>query len=128
MKSLNQITLVGNLGKDAEVTKVGEHTVTKFSIATTDGWGKNETTNWHNCVAWNKDKVAPYLTKGSKVGITGRLEYREWTAKDGMKRSAPEIVANDILLLGEKKEQSRESQITSFESQDGTGGSDELPF
>lgn len=126
---MNKIIISGHLGKDAETTNLGESNVTKFSIATSDGWGDKKTTNWHNIVAWNKEKLAPYLVKGSKLIVVGRLENRSWTAKDGSTRWATEIVAEEIEFAGEKKEQStRESQITSFESQDGSGGNDELPF
>ncbi len=101
--------LIGNLGKDAET----RHTpsgiaVVNFSLATprrvkdpqTGEWG--EKTEWHNIVLWRGEKVAPYLTRGKKVYVEGRLQTRSWEGQDGQKRYTTEVVCDPfgLILLG----------------------------
>lgn len=108
-KSINQVTLVGNLGKDAEssFTPSGVH-VAKFSVATErsfkqgDAW-KTET-DWHNIVAWRMEKLSEYLVKGTKVAIIGRLQTRKYTAKDGTDRYVTEVVADTVVLCGSSQQ------------------------
>ena len=95
---MNVFCATGNLGRDAETKSVGEHSVTSFSIAVRSGFGKSEKTFWLNCNAWNKDKIAPYLTKGSRVGVTGELSVREYDKKDGSKGYSVELRVADIDL------------------------------
>ena len=95
---MNVFCATGNLGRDAETKSVGEHSVTSFSIAVRSGFGKSEKTFWLNCNAWNKDKIAPYLTKGSRVGVTGELSIREYDKKDGSKGYSVELRVADIDL------------------------------
>lgn len=112
MSSLNQITLLGNVGGDPEQRTVGDSAVTAFSLATSRQWkgkdgSKQEKTEWHRCQAWNMgtnklaDIAAQYVRKGDKVLVVGSLEYREWE-KDGVKRTSAEIRVSDIRLLGGK--------------------------
>jgi single-strand DNA-binding protein len=104
-KSLNRVTLIGNLGRDAETkfTPSGI-SVTRFSVATTKSWKdkqtgeKKEETEWHNCTQWRAENLAPYLTKGKRVYIDGELHTRSYE-KDGQKHYATEITVNDIILL-----------------------------
>ena len=109
-KSVNKCILVGRLGKDAETTNTSNgNAVTKFSIATDRGWKDKATgewkseTDWHNCVAWQKSAVAPYLLKGTQVYVEGRLQTRSYD-KDGERRYVTEVVADEIVLLGSKRE------------------------
>jgi single-strand DNA-binding protein len=117
-KSLNKVTLIGNLGQDPEVRSIANGgRVANFSIATSRQWGgqggseKQEKTEWHRIVAWNNTKgggtgladiVEKYCKKGERVYVEGRIEYRSWQDKDGQTKYTTEIIANDIILLGSK--------------------------
>jgi single-strand DNA-binding protein len=104
--SLNKIMLIGNLGKDAETRFTTTNmSVTSFTLATTYGYkGKdgnwvNETT-WHNIVAWSlSDYFKNNLKKGKKFYIEGRLQKRDYTDKDGIKRYSVDVVAEKIIPL-----------------------------
>ncbi len=99
-RSLNKVTLIGNLGADPEVRSTsGGNRVATFSLATSRSWNsasgeKQEKTEWHRCVVWNSkastlaDIVERYLKKGDKVYVEGRIEYRQWQDNDGQSRSS----------------------------------------
>jgi len=105
-RSVNKVILVGHLGKDAETryTPAGI-AVSQFTLATnrrtkdaqTGEW-KDET-DWHRIVLWRNDNLVQYLTKGKQVYLEGSLRTRSWDDKDGQKRSATEVVVDDIILL-----------------------------
>lgn len=110
-RSVNKVILIGNLGKDAETkfTPSGV-SISTFSIATTrstkdanTGEWKDET-DWSNVVLWRKENLAPFLTKGKQVYVEGRLQTRSYTDKDGNKRYATEVVAEEVMLLGGRGE------------------------
>jgi single-strand DNA-binding protein len=107
-KSLNKVTLIGNLGRDPELSYTPSGiAVAKFSIATNERWkddGGNiqERVEWHNIVAWRKlaEICGQYLKKGSKCYIEGKLQTRSWDDKNtGTKRYMTEIVADDLIML-----------------------------
>jgi single-strand DNA-binding protein len=106
---LNKIMLIGNLGRDPELTMTSEGTpVVKFSLAvsrtfTVRGEKKDET-EWFNIVAWSKlaEICEKYLHKGSKVYIEGRLTQRKYTDREGAQRTAVEVIANDMKMLDSK--------------------------
>lgn len=117
-KSLNSVTLIGNLGADPEVRSIANGSkVANFSIATSRQWKdakdeKQEKTEWHRCIAWsqaNKQGLADicekYLRKGERVYVEGRIEYRSWQDKDGQTKYTTEIIVNDVILLGGKQQQ-----------------------
>jgi len=106
----NKVQLIGNLGKiqDVKKTETGKKLV-KFSVATneiyTNSKGeKVKETQWHNLVAWGKlaDVAEKFLNKGSEVAVEGKLVTKEYTDKEGNKRSATEVQVNELLLLGGK--------------------------
>lgn len=103
-KSINCYICSGNLGRDAELSYTpNSKAVAKFSVAVSTGYGDNEKTMWVNCVLFDKmaESLSPYLLKGSKVTVQGRLQSRQWDdAKTGTKREAWEVVATDIALSG----------------------------
>lgn len=110
-RSVNKVILIGNLGKDAETRFTPQGTaVTSFSVATTRRWKDKQTgdwkedTNWSNVVLWQQENLAQYLTKGKQVYVEGRLQTRSYDDKDGNKRYATEVVAEDVLLLGGRGE------------------------
>ena len=106
-RSINKVTLLGHLGKDAE-TKFTPSGVarTTFTVATNRRWKDQQTgewkeeTDWHNVVLWRSENVANYLLKGKQVYVEGRLQTRNYEDKDGQKRYVTEIVADDVILLG----------------------------
>lgn len=106
--SLNKVMLIGNLGKDAETRHTPSGTaVTNFSLATTsrykDQMGEwRDRTEWHDVVLWRGENVAPYLRKGKKVFVEGRLQTRSWEGQDGQKRYRTEVVCDPfgLVLLG----------------------------
>jgi len=99
----NSITVVGTLGKDVELrfTAAGK-AVASFGIAANRRYQVNgewqEQTSWFNVTAWGElgENAAGSLHKGSRVIVTGRLESREFEGKDGVKKTAVEIVADDL--------------------------------
>lgn len=105
---INRVQLLGNLGADPEFKELdGGKSVAKFSLATHyKNANGEEQTQWHNLIAWGKtaEIVANYLTKGNRVAIEGRLNNRSYEDKQGVKRYVTEIVVNDLLMLGSKKE------------------------
>ena len=125
---VNKAIIIGNLGKDPEVrfTPNGQ-AVCNFSVAVNEKWTdqqgqKQERTTWLAVVVWGKHAEAcgQYLTKGRQVYVEGRIQIRDYDDKDGNKRKAFEIVAQNVRFLGggEKREQQTETQ----------GGDDGLDF
>ena len=109
--SVNKVILIGNLGRDPEVRYMpnGE-AVCNFSIATSESWNdrqsgqRQERTEWHNITMYRRlaEIAGQYLKKGSQVYIEGRIQSRKYTGKDGIERTAYEIVANEMKMLGSK--------------------------
>jgi len=108
---LNKIMLIGNLGRDPELSVTSDGTpVTKFSLAVnrttkTQSGEKKEETEWFNIVTWRQlaETCERYLHKGSKVYIEGRLTQRKYTDKNGLERTAVEVIANDVQFLSPKE-------------------------
>jgi single-strand DNA-binding protein len=106
-RSVNKVILIGNLGRDAETkfTPSGV-AVTKFAVATSRRWKDQQTgewkeeTDWSNVVLWRQEAVGQYLTKGKQVYVEGRLQTRSYEDKDGQKKYATEVVAEEVILLG----------------------------
>ena len=111
-RSLNKVTLIGNLGSDPEVrSTTGGNRVATFSLATSRTWNdasgaKQEKTEWHRCVVWNSkastlaDVVERYVKKGDKLYVEGRIEYRQWQDKDGQTKYSTEINVRELIMLG----------------------------
>jgi single-strand DNA-binding protein len=105
--NLNKAMIIGNLTRDPEVRSVSSgHTVATFAVATNMVWKdqngqRQEKAEFHNVVAWRKlgEICGNYLKKGSKVYIEGRLQTRDWTGQDGVKRYRTEIVADNMIML-----------------------------
>ena len=118
---INKVILVGNLGREPEMryTTTGKP-VTRFSIATTERWGKNEDgspkehTEWHNCVAWRKlaEICHSYLHKGTKVYLEGRIRRSEYVDKEGIKKYSFSINIDqmEILTPKAKEEEIKETE------------------
>ncbi len=84
---MNVITLVGNVGQEVESRQAGDWTVATASLATTDGFGDNKKTNWHNLEVWGKsaEAMVKYVEKGTKLAVTGSVDYHSWDKDDGTK-------------------------------------------
>jgi single-strand DNA-binding protein len=107
---LNKIMLIGNLGRDPELsyTPSGK-AIAKFSLAVSrrrrdESGEQREETQWFNIVAWERlaETCNNYLHKGSKVYIEGRMTSRKYTDKDGVERTAWEVTATDMEMLTPK--------------------------
>ena len=99
--SLNQVQLIGNLGRDPEKRSLNSgDPVCNFSIATSEKWkdkstgDKREQTEWHRVVVFGRlaDVCSEYLRKGSQVFIQGKLTTRKWTDKSGVEKYTTEVV------------------------------------
>jgi single-strand DNA-binding protein len=113
-RSLNKVTLIGNLGNDPEVrSTTGGSRVATFSLATSRQWNdaagaKQEKTEWHRCVVWNTkgsqlaDIVERYVKKGDKLYVEGRIEYRQWQDKEGQTRYSTEINVRELIMLSSR--------------------------
>ncbi len=122
---LNQITVMGRLTRDPELkTTTSGTSVTSFTLAVdrdfTGKDGGDRKADFIDCIAWRStaEFVNKYFTKGSMAVISGRLQTRDWTDRDGNKRKATEIVAANV-YFGEKK-----TGGSSSGSSGSSGGSD----
>jgi single-strand DNA-binding protein len=109
MGSVNKAILVGNLGRDAEVTTTsGGFPIARFSLATTYRRKDTRSGNWEDRTEWHRivllgkpaESLRDYLKKGKQIYVEGRIETRSWDDKDGQKRYMTEIIADRVQLLG----------------------------
>ena len=106
---LNHITIMGRLTRDPELRRTGSGTaVASFTLAVDRDFaprdGGERETDFIDCVAWRQtgEFVSKYFTKGSMIVVSGRLQIRSWTDKDGNKRRTAEVVADNV-YFGESK-------------------------
>ena len=112
MRGINKVMLIGNLGKDPEMQFLeGNIAVAKFSLATTETFKDKSgklisQTEWHTIVLWRglAELAQKYLHKGSQVYIEGRLKTRSWEDKEGNKKFATEIVADNLVMLDKRSD------------------------
>src|SRR5512145_955872 len=111
-RGLNKVMIIGRLGRDPEMryTPSGKP-VTTFSVAVSRNWNTSEgerrtETEWFNVVAWGSlaEICKQYLTKGQQVYVEGRLQTRHWDDAEGVKHTSTEIVANEMIMLGDRRE------------------------
>jgi single-strand DNA-binding protein len=121
--------IIGRLGRDPEMryTPSGRP-VTTFTVATSRTWNTSEgerrvETEWFNIVAWGNlaEICKQYLTKGQQVYIEGRLQTRTWDDSEGNKHTSVEIVANEMIMLSERREGEGSGESENIEE-------DEFPF
>lgn len=141
-RSLNVITLIGNVGGDPEVrTTLNGTKVAQFSLATSRQWTsasgeKQEKTEWHKLVVWGTAKsgglaevAERYVKKGDKLYVAGRVEYRQYENKDKQTVYITEINVTELLMLGGKPSDQKPSKAELPESLDGVEFEDsEMPF
>ena len=104
--ALNVFTASGNIGKDCEsrVTQSGK-TIASFSLPVKSGYGENEKTSWVTCKLFGvkAEKLPQYLTKGTKVTVSGEFVLDQWE-KDGVKHSMPCVIVNALDFGGSRAE------------------------
>ena len=128
---MNIWAFTGNLGHDASLKHVGDTTVLEFSVAVASGWGDKKATTWVRCAYWGKrgEAVAPFLTKGSQVGVTGEATLREYERKDGTGTGySMELRVADLTLLGGKPEQPAATGFRREAKPDTPMADDDIPF
>jgi single-strand DNA-binding protein len=128
-RGLNKVMIIGRLGRDPEMryTPSGKP-VTTFSVATHRSWNTSEgerrtETEWFNVVAWGNlaEICKEYLAKNRLVYIDGRLQTRHWDDSEGNKHTSVEIVANEMIMLDERRDNEQSPETASTEE-------DEFPF
>jgi single-strand DNA-binding protein len=111
-RGLNKVMIIGRLGRDPEMRYTPNgRPVTAFSVAVNRSWtvgdgDKREETEWFNVVAWGNlaEICKQHLRKGQTVYVEGRLQTRGWDDQEGKKHYRTEIVANEMIILGDKRE------------------------
>ena len=108
---LNHITIMGRLTRDPELRRTGSGiAVASFTLAVDRDFGKNDNgereTDFIDCVAWRQtgEFVSKYFTKGRMAVVSGRLQIRGWTDKDGNKRRTAEVVADNVYFGDSKRD------------------------
>lgn len=114
-RSVNKVILLGNIGKDAEMNYTqNKFPICTFSLATTERVRNDKTnessdrTEWHRCVLAGKmaENLMPFLKKGIKLYVEGKLHTREWQDREGKKRYSTEIRIMNVQILTSKGESS----------------------
>lgn len=136
-RGLNKVMIIGHLGKDPEMryTPSGRP-VTTFTMAVSRTWNsadgeRHNETEWFNIVAWGNlaEICKQYLTKGQQVYIEGRLQTRRWEDKEGQKHTSVEVVANEMMMLGDRRDSNHGNEDGSMPAEGESAGSeDEFPF
>jgi single-strand DNA-binding protein len=130
---MKNITIAGNLGRDAELRRTQDQTpVANFSVAVNDGWGDNKRALWFDCSVWGKraETLSGMLTKGTKVAVTGDLSTREYNGNTYLTVRVAEVT----LMGGREQREQREQRPASGGQQGGGFGGergdidDEIPF
>jgi single-strand DNA-binding protein len=131
---MNNITLIGNIGRDIETRQVGSNTVAKFSLATsrsyTNKQGEKVTdTSWHEIEAWGKqaEVIAKYCQKGHKLAVIGELRYDKYTNKDRQEVTRAKIVLQSFEFL-QPRDGATTAQKSQVEDDASWTGDDDLGF
>ena len=100
---MNSVCLIGNMTRDPETRQAGDKTVCNFTLAVNRPW-KTDEVDFIRCQVWGRgaDNTAQYCSKGSEVGVTGRLSVRQYE-KDGERKTIAEVVCDRVQFLDSKK-------------------------
>jgi single-strand DNA-binding protein len=137
MAGVNKVILIGNLGADPEVKYLSNGTtVANFRMATTENrvnrssGEKTTITEWHRIVAFGRlaEICGEYLSKGKQVYIEGRIRTRSWEDKDGNRKFATEIIANQMQMLGAPADVPVSEKEVGPEQELIPGSEDDVPF
>ncbi len=131
---LNKIIIMGRLTRDPELRRTGSGTaVTSFSMACDRDFksqsGEKET-DFIEVVAWKNtaEFVSKYFSKGRMAVVEGRLQIRDWTGKDGNKRTTAEVVADNVYFADSKRSESNDNQKENFNALSGRLSDDFVPI
>lgn len=125
-RGLNKVILIGVVGRDPEMrfTPNGRP-VTSFSISTSRTWvsadgGRREETEWFNIVVWGQlaEICKQHLVKNQQVYLEGRLQTRGWEDEQGKKHFRTEVVANEMIMLGDRRSQGETDYISEDDDSD----------
>lgn len=111
---MNKVILIGNLTRDPEISETNSGvSVCKFSIAVNRAYTNSDgerQTDFFNVTAWRGvgESVAKYCKKGSKVAVSGSIQIRNYEDNNGQKRTAVDIIAQDVEFLSKLAQQTRE--------------------
>lgn len=102
----NNVRLIGRVGNNPETKTFDNGMKVSFSLATSDFYyndknEKVENTQWHNIIAWGKtaELIQKYVEKGKEIAVEGKITYRTYDDKDGIKRNITEIIINEVLFF-----------------------------
>lgn len=136
-RGLNKVQIIGHLGKDPEMryTPSGKP-VTTFTVAVSRSWNsaggeRHNETEWFNVVTFGNlaEICKQYLVKGKQVFVEGRLQTRRWDDKEGTKHSMVEVIASEMMMLGERREHGAQAAASEPETNaDETPLEDDFPF
>lgn len=142
--SFNKIIIVGNLTKDPETKQFGDKNVCNISVAVNRNVGKNapegtKSVDYFRISAWDKlgETCQSYLKKGTSVLFEGRMQFSQYTDKDGNKRESADVVATQMQILtpkgqneasGDSHEHASVGAPTSTNNATVTDDTDEIPF
>ena len=118
MSGVNKAIIIGRLGQDPEVRYMPNgNAVANFTVATSESWKdqqgqKQDRVEWHKITIYGKlaEIAGKYLHKGSNIYLEGRIQTREWTDQQGIKRYTTEIICNEMQMLDSKQQQSQQQQ------------------
>lgn len=102
-----QISAIGRVGKDPETKDFNGKIVGNFSIGIDTGFGDDKKTIWVNCSIWNREKLLPFIKKGTKVFVQGQPKIRAWADKSGNPCAGLEMTVNILEILDSKKEETK---------------------
>ncbi|WP_074013916.1 single-stranded DNA-binding protein [Candidatus Sodalis sp. SoCistrobi] len=128
--SINVVIFSGNLGSDcvARSTPNGK-VIATFSLPVKQGYGEHEKVTWVQCRMFGAraEKLPRYLTKGTKVTVTGQFVLESWTAKDGTEKSTPVVIVNEIDFTSKQEGQSQQNK-PSVSNEAPPPFDDDIPF
>mgnify|MGYP000142929589 CR=1 FL=1 len=133
---LNKVILIGRLGRDPETRFMANgEAVCNFSVATSESWKdkngqRQESTEWHNVTMYRKlaEIAGQYLKKGSQVYLEGKIQSRKYQGKDGIERTAYEIIANEMKMLGGNSQAPQEQPKQPQGNAKPDDGLEDVPF
>jgi len=143
-KDINRTILIGRLTRDTELRYTPNGTaVASFSLANSYQFGsgdnKREQVSYFDCIAWSKlaEMCAEYAKKGTRVAVEGRLQQKRWEDQEGKKRSAVELVVENLQFLSKSESQGEGSAKdehsdlgtpTKLSSEENPFSDDDIPF
>ena len=126
---MNKVLLIGRLTRDVELQEIGnDNKIGKFGLAVNRRFKKEgQEVDFFDVIAWNKtaELCSKYLTNGSQVGISGRIEIDKWQDKEGNNRYKTNIIGEEIEFLGSKSDQDTPTTKKESKTKEST---DDLPF